>query len=182
MLKTGHWPQIAGNHLIKLRIRRNVIGVSWTYYWLFCSFRTDNAYISKILLINFAVVFFKMLNREFYWANYATGLGASLHELGHTFDLAHTPSGIMARGFDDLHKVFTVQRSKEVLESRDNHACNHELSPNYLSASEMIESEVQQKEVKVVSLEDRRYKDICYGSPFKRVCFFLLLDYESKTA
>ncbi|CAG5127577.1 unnamed protein product, partial [Candidula unifasciata] len=46
--------------------------------------------------------------REYYWANYATGLGASLHELGHTFDLAHTPSGIMARGFDDLHKICTV--------------------------------------------------------------------------
>jgi hypothetical protein len=47
--------------------------------------------------------------RQYYWANYATGLGASLHELGHTFDLGHTPTGIMARGFDDLHRVFTVQ-------------------------------------------------------------------------
>ena len=43
--------------------------------------------------------------REYYWANYVTGLGASLHELGHTFDLAHTATGVMARGFDDLHKV-----------------------------------------------------------------------------
>ncbi|XP_074643489.1 uncharacterized protein LOC141900467 [Tubulanus polymorphus] len=47
--------------------------------------------------------------RQYYWANYSTGLGASLHELGHTFDLGHTPSGIMARGFDDLYRVFTVQ-------------------------------------------------------------------------
>lgn len=30
--------------------------------------------------------------------------------MGHTFDLAHTPSGIMARGFDDINRFFTVQR------------------------------------------------------------------------
>lgn len=46
--------------------------------------------------------------REFYWANYSTGLGAALHELGHTFDLSHTPTGVMARGFDDIHRMFTV--------------------------------------------------------------------------
>lgn len=30
--------------------------------------------------------------------------------MGHTFDLAHTPSGIMARGFDDINRFFNVQR------------------------------------------------------------------------
>ena len=49
--------------------------------------------------------YFLYVCREYYWANYVTGLGASLHELGHTFDLAHTATGVMARGFDDLHKV-----------------------------------------------------------------------------
>jgi hypothetical protein len=49
--------------------------------------------------------------REFYWANYATGLGASLHELGHTFDLCHTSTGIMARGFDDIHRTFVLHSS-----------------------------------------------------------------------
>jgi len=48
------------------------------------------------------------VSREFYWANYATGLGAALHELGHTFDLAHSPTGIMSRGFDDIHRFFTI--------------------------------------------------------------------------
>ena len=57
-------------------------------------------YMRLMLILPFLFLF-----REYYWANYATGLGASLHELGHTFDLAHTPTGIMARGFDDLHKV-----------------------------------------------------------------------------
>jgi len=46
--------------------------------------------------------------RGTYWANYATGLGASIHELGHCFDLAHTPKGIMGRGFDDMNSVFTM--------------------------------------------------------------------------
>jgi hypothetical protein len=104
--------------------------------------------------------------REFYWANYATGLGASLHELGHTFDLAHTPSGIMARGFDDLHKVFTVQRSKV---NGDHHYSNHERSPSTSSLTESVDSQGQQAEFKVMSLNERRYKDVCYGSPFKKV-------------
>ena len=51
-----------------------------------------------------------VLYRGTYWANYATGLGASIHELGHCFDLAHTPKGIMGRGFDDMHSVFTMWR------------------------------------------------------------------------
>ncbi|KAG8196594.1 hypothetical protein JTE90_014155 [Oedothorax gibbosus] len=47
-------------------------------------------------------------NRGTYWACYSTGLGATLHELGHTFDLGHTTGGIMGRGFDDIHKHFIV--------------------------------------------------------------------------
>ena len=55
--------------------------------------------------INLPVIF-----RGAYWANYATTLGASMHELGHCFDLAHTPGGIMGRGFDDMNCVFTLWR------------------------------------------------------------------------
>ncbi|KAF8792287.1 putative zinc metalloproteinase-like protein [Argiope bruennichi] len=47
-------------------------------------------------------------NRGWYWACYSTGLGATLHELGHTFDLGHTNGGIMGRGFDDIHKYFII--------------------------------------------------------------------------
>ncbi|GIY43922.1 uncharacterized protein CDAR_611151 [Caerostris darwini] len=47
-------------------------------------------------------------NRGWYWACYSTGLGSTLHELGHTFDLGHTNGGIMGRGFDDIHKYFIV--------------------------------------------------------------------------
>lgn len=49
-----------------------------------------------------------LYSRGFYWACYATGLGATLHELGHTFDLGHTKGGIMGRGFDDIYKYFII--------------------------------------------------------------------------
>lgn len=46
--------------------------------------------------------------RGTFWANYATGLGAFLHELGHTFGLGHATSGIMSRGFDDMNRLLCV--------------------------------------------------------------------------
>ena len=49
-----------------------------------------------------------------YWANYSTGLGAALHELGHTFDLSHTQTGIMSRGFDNMHKFFILDNARPV--------------------------------------------------------------------
>jgi hypothetical protein len=42
------------------------------------------------------------------WANYATCLGASMHEVGHSFGLPHTESGIMARGFDNFNRFFMI--------------------------------------------------------------------------
>ena len=45
-------------------------------------------------------------------ASYGTHLGSVLHELAHTFDLGHTPHGIMARGFEDLHLFFTSTKLK----------------------------------------------------------------------
>ncbi|EFC39686.1 hypothetical protein NAEGRDRAFT_59188 [Naegleria gruberi] len=46
--------------------------------------------------------------RGSYWANYSTGLGAAMHELGHCFGCPHTPGGIMARGFDDFNRFFMI--------------------------------------------------------------------------
>lgn len=43
--------------------------------------------------------------RGTHWANFATGIGAFLHELGHTFGLGHATTGIMGRGFDDMNRL-----------------------------------------------------------------------------
>ncbi|XP_059144245.1 uncharacterized protein LOC131931460, partial [Physella acuta] len=122
---------------------------------------------------------------EYYWANYATGLGASLHELGHTFDLAHTPSGIMARGFDDLHKVFTVQRRRK---GRHHHrsdrqrqrynsggSSNSEVSrtPSTSSIDDTSPSlgssyDSANGAMSAISAALKRQTDICYGSPNKQ--------------
>ncbi|GMF18387.1 unnamed protein product [Phytophthora lilii] len=46
--------------------------------------------------------------RGTFWANFSTGIGAMLHEIGHTFGLGHATSGIMARGFDDMNQLLCV--------------------------------------------------------------------------
>ncbi|KAJ2448814.1 hypothetical protein GGF42_004976 [Coemansia sp. RSA 2424] len=43
-----------------------------------------------------------------YWRSANVGMGAFLHECGHLLTLAHTPSGIMRRGFDDYNRTFMV--------------------------------------------------------------------------
>lgn len=50
------------------------------------------------------------VGRNTHWANYATTLGATLHELGHCFSLPHPKSGIgiMARGFDNVNRVLLL--------------------------------------------------------------------------
>ena len=46
--------------------------------------------------------------RGTYGGSFATTLGALIHELGHTLDLGHTETGIMARGFDDMDRFFAL--------------------------------------------------------------------------
>ncbi|KAF0974325.1 hypothetical protein FDP41_006935 [Naegleria fowleri] len=46
--------------------------------------------------------------RKSFWANFATCLGASMHEIGHCFGCPHTPGGIMSRGFDNFNRFFVI--------------------------------------------------------------------------
>jgi hypothetical protein len=51
------------------------------------------------------------------WANYATGIGAMEHELGHALSLPHPAShdGLMWRGFDHFNRTFMVVEPKSAL-------------------------------------------------------------------
>ncbi|CAH1405042.1 unnamed protein product [Nezara viridula] len=44
--------------------------------------------------------------RGTYCGAFATSLGSTAHEMGHIFNLGHTRSGLMSRGFDNAHLLF----------------------------------------------------------------------------
>ena len=46
--------------------------------------------------------------RHTWGACLSTSIGSIVHELGHCFDLVHTDAGVMARGFDDINRYFTL--------------------------------------------------------------------------
>nr|XP_027217231.1 putative zinc metalloproteinase YIL108W [Penaeus vannamei] len=64
----------------------------------------DQTPVDKAFLMDFSA------GRGTWGASYGTHLGSVLHELAHTLDLGHTPHGIMARGFEDLHVFFTTTK------------------------------------------------------------------------
>lgn len=51
------------------------------------------------------------VGRNTIWGLASTTLGATLHEMGHTFGLPHCtdPIGMMTRGFDHFNRVFTLE-------------------------------------------------------------------------
>ncbi|XP_063238481.1 uncharacterized protein LOC134539997 [Bacillus rossius redtenbacheri] len=63
--------------------------------------------------------------RGTYGACFATTLGSVCHELGHTFDLGHTETGIMGRGFDNINLVFTLQPKRNRIESTGRGLCGN---------------------------------------------------------
>ena len=55
------------------------------------------------------------------WANFATGVGALLHELGHTFGLPHVEEsyGVMNRGFDRFNRLFMLTEAGGVFAAEE---------------------------------------------------------------
>uniref|UniRef100_A0A023EZM4 Putative zinc metalloproteinase n=1 Tax=Triatoma infestans TaxID=30076 RepID=A0A023EZM4_TRIIF len=64
--------------------------------------------------------------RGTYGGCYSTTLGSVCHEVGHMFNLGHTETGIMSRGFDYTNLVFTTGQS---CPSKNNREENVDLLP-----------------------------------------------------
>ncbi len=49
--------------------------------------------------------------RNTFWSNYSTGIGATLHELGHALGLPNLdePDDVMQRGFDRFNRIFMLK-------------------------------------------------------------------------
>lgn len=85
--------------------------------------------------------------RSTLWGLASTTMGATLHEMGHTLGLPHSPQpfSIMSRGFDRFNRVFTLRepsKSKEApfLFFKDNEVANFErVSAQRLAYSDWLE-------------------------------------------
>ena len=56
-----------------------------------------------------------------------------MHELAHTLDLGHTPHGIMARGFEDMHVFFTTSKlTSDYLPQSPHHRYDEKVARNYI--------------------------------------------------
>ena len=67
---------------------------------------------------------------------YATSLGATLHEMGHVFDLVHSDRGIMARGFEDIDLFFTLENPQRNIIQKGLHTCRS-LQINFTSLTSL---------------------------------------------
>lgn len=61
---------------------------------------------------------------------FATTLGSVCHELCHTFDLGHTESGIMARGFDKINEEFILTDKMKFYKKPPEQHCTVDFTPN----------------------------------------------------
>lgn len=83
---------------------------------------------------------------------FSTTLGSALHELYHTFDLGHTSTGIMGRGFDNIQQVFTVNQESSSQDISKTFHSNIEFKEEFESEklSERLQKENKRKEFNVI--------------------------------
>lgn len=61
--------------------------------------------------------------RRTYGGTFATTLGTLIHELGHTFQLGHTETGLMGNDIDQVQRFFLTENFTEVLPKRNVRSC-----------------------------------------------------------
>ena len=106
------------------KIKENLVQASKTQRCIFIVIITNCKNNNFI----FSIYYF----RGTYGGCFATTLGAMVHELGHTLDLGHTENGIMARGFDDMDRFFTIcpqTGKKHALKKYDRFGLNTSITP-----------------------------------------------------
>ncbi len=88
---------------------------------------------SDATLVDPALVLDDSAFRSRIWGLAATTIGATLHEMGHTFGLPHSPDNfsIMSRGFDGFNRVFTLrepprQGKTEIIDFHDDEIARFE--------------------------------------------------------
>lgn len=62
--------------------------------------------------------------RRTYGGCFATSLGSLIHEMAHTFDLAHTETGLMGNDIDFVHRFFLTENLTEILPKRNVRNCS----------------------------------------------------------
>lgn len=61
--------------------------------------------------------------RKTFGGCFTTAIGSLSHEIGHLFDLGHTPDGIMGSDIDYVNRVFTAERYPRILPPRQVSNC-----------------------------------------------------------
>ena len=84
--------------------------VDWLHYMDDSAFRYCISEFRQGIMVNRRIQF---LSRHTWGACLSTSLGSIVHELGHCFDLVHADAGVMARGFDDIDRYFTLADSEK---------------------------------------------------------------------
>ncbi|CAH1131399.1 unnamed protein product [Ceutorhynchus assimilis] len=88
---------------------------------------------------------------------FSTTLGSVLHELYHTFDLGHTKTGVMGRGFDNISKFFTFEDDDNQEEHFKAFQAQIEFKEEFESdmLSERLHNESKRKDFQVIKkIED----------------------------
>ncbi|KAK9879855.1 hypothetical protein WA026_008359 [Henosepilachna vigintioctopunctata] len=111
--------------------------------------------------------------RGTYGGCFSTSLGSVLHELCHTFDLGHSECGIMARGFDNIHKVFIPHSDDEdniISKFQKTIEFKESLEPNLLS--ERLKNKPKEFKITGTSLKERNVDDTFWTKSCATILYY----------